>query len=585
MKTTGLIGAASKQFGVPFIGALLLTTSPALGQDVPPSIVELSAVIRDFTKDHPDFNVIPADGYAYYHGLVAYDVDEDGNPVYSGGGFKAKSLWKNAAGMPIAPHLFNTCNFLAGTGGGDPGDTGVTSFRVAVDERIRVEKGSVVDSFDSNVGPYGEANSGEAALIMANGNGDRKHYVRVKHKATIMGDVMVHPDDDPAKVVKVSRRGTVTGELGNMDTMVEMPEIEVPVMGDSVGKVRYKRGERTLSEDLHCRKLELKRGAILNIEGDVTILCDEKVKLDDGSEIRLMEDSTLTLYVGEKVDVDDGSMINMNTGNPQLVSIMMLASSGDDDDEDNDDSKISLDDESQVCAWVQGAEAYLKLDDDSEFFGSFLGRRVKVKDGSRLHVDMATASESSGGGVVIYEPEECDLGDVAGSISGSSLGDVDSAASFGEWWRDVLGVNMTTVEPLRLVRNRFGIYFFLADNYRPIDGQLLGNEGDNHNYHFTVELDATFTYDASAAQWIEFRGTDDTYVFINGRLVLDLGGYGFNKLMYMDMDRLGLTDGEPARFQLFHAQRQRGMAIFRMRTNLVLADNSAGSSVNNILED
>ena len=90
MKTT-FIGAASRHYGMAFFGAILLTTSPAVGQDAPPTIVELSAVIRDFTKDHADFNVIPADGYAYYHGLVAYDLDASGKPVYSGGGFKDKS--------------------------------------------------------------------------------------------------------------------------------------------------------------------------------------------------------------------------------------------------------------------------------------------------------------------------------------------------------------------------------------------------------------------------------------------------------------------------------------------------------------
>ena len=160
-----------------------------------------------------------------------------------------------------------------------------------------------------------------------------------------------------------------------------------------------------------------------------------------------------------------------------------------------------------------------------------------------------------------------------------------SAGTFVEWWRDVLGVNMSTLQTITMTRNRFGVYFFLADNYRPIEGDLLGNEGDVHNYHFSVEMDASFTYDAAAMQWFEVRCTDDTYLFVNGRMVLDLGGYGFNKVQYVDLDRLGLEDGEQARLQLFHAQRQRGLAIFRLRTNIVLSDNSGSPSVNAILED
>ena len=37
--------------------------------------VDLTAVIRDFTKDHPDFNVVPRDGYAYYAGNTGLDLD------------------------------------------------------------------------------------------------------------------------------------------------------------------------------------------------------------------------------------------------------------------------------------------------------------------------------------------------------------------------------------------------------------------------------------------------------------------------------------------------------------------------------
>ncbi|MHC4275164.1 MAG: fibro-slime domain-containing protein, partial [Planctomycetota bacterium] len=90
---------------------------------------------------------------------------------------------------------------------------------------------------------------------------------------------------------------------------------------------------------------------------------------------------------------------------------------------------------------------------------------------------------------------------------------------------------------------------------------------------------------AAAGQYFEVRCTDDAYLFINGRLVVDLGGYGFNKVQYVDLDRLGLEDGTPATLKLFHAQRQRGLAIFRLRTNIVLSDNSGSPSVNAILED
>ena len=137
-----------------------------------------------------------------------------------------------------------------------------------------------------------------------------------------------------------------------------------------------------------------------------------------------------------------------------------------------------------------------------------------------------------------------------------------------------------------MMRDQFGVYRFSDDDYRPINGVLLGNENKAYNYHLTVEIDADFTYAADAGQWFEIRCTDDAYLFVNGRLVIDLGGYGYNKAMYADMERLGLSDGETYRVQLFHAQRQQGLAIFRLQTNMVLISRDGVSpAITGVLED
>ncbi len=402
-----------------------------------------------------------------------------------------------------------------------------------------------------------------------------------------MGDILVHPDDNPGVAVRVSRRSSVSGEIGNMASPAEIVVAEHPVpdLPRSAGKIRHRGGDHTLTEDLHCKslklarratltvtgdltlwctELELKGGSVLNIDGNVVIRCDREFEMDDGSELRMMEGATLTLYVGRKLELDDRSMLNMNTGNPQLVSIIMM------DLGRRGKSRMELDDRSMAAAWVQGTKAALKIDDGSEFFGSFMGRKLTVSDKSRLHVDMATGAPT--GGDVVFEPQECELGDKPGTIVTAATGDVLSADTFYEWWRNVLGVNQSTVQTIRMTRNKFGVYLYFNDNYRPINGLLLGNEGQPNNYHLTVEIDADFAYTAGGGQWFEIRCTDDAYLFVNGRLVIDLGGYGYNKVMFADMGRLGLLDGETYRLQLFHAQRQRGLAIFRLQTNMVLRD-------------
>ncbi len=219
-----------------------------------------------------------------------------------------------------------------------------------------------------------------------------------------------------------------------------------------------------------------------------------------------------------------------------------------------------------------------------------MGRKVTVRKKSAIHVDVATGAgnggNNGGGTEIVYRPVECPMGDTPGVPGTFNNGDILSAGTFFEWFRDLLGVNMSTVQTLRFARNPFtGVYSFNRDDWRPLDGLLLGNEGEVHNYHFTAELDASFKYDASAGQFIQVRNTDDVYVFLNGRLVIENGGMGFNKLMYIDLDRLGFTDGDEVQFQLFHAQRQKGLGIFRVDVNFVMQDKAAASSLTGIIQD
>jgi fibro-slime domain-containing protein len=147
------------------------------------------------------------------------------------------------------------------------------------------------------------------------------------------------------------------------------------------------------------------------------------------------------------------------------------------------------------------------------------------------------------------------------NVGGSSF---TTHANFNQWYNDVPGVNQSAAYNLNLTETApgSGIYKFESSSFFPIDGQLYGNEGNPHNYHFTVELHSAFTY--HAGQTFSFTGDDDLWLFINDTLVVDLGGVHGAASGSVNLNTLGLVDGQTYSFDLFFAERHTSQSNFKM---------------------
>jgi fibro-slime domain-containing protein len=162
--------------------------------------------------------------------------------------------------------------------------------------------------------------------------------------------------------------------------------------------------------------------------------------------------------------------------------------------------------------------------------------------------------------------------DRAGETGEISCGLVTDPSTFDEWFRDVPDVNLSVMHPIALENIGDGVYDYTTNAFYPVDAMLLGNEVEAHNRRFTYTLTAPFTYEACAGQFIAFRGGDGAWLFIDGRLVVDLGGTGAPYGHYVDLDRLGLDDGATCEMRLYYANRASVLPVFSMRTNVFRGD-------------
>jgi len=127
-----------------------------------------------------------------------------------------------------------------------------------------------------------------------------------------------------------------------------------------------------------------------------------------------------------------------------------------------------------------------------------------------------------------------------------------SVGSFYQWWHDDSSANITILgRSLRLFRLGDGSYVFnsasdtvtdprincgngastsscvmqnadLSGGFFPINGLGYGNWTATKNYAFTSEVRYPFTF--RGGEVLNFTGDDDVFVYVNSKLIVDLGG-------------------------------------------------------------
>ncbi len=158
----------------------------------------------------------------------------------------------------------------------------------------------------------------------------------------------------------------------------------------------------------------------------------------------------------------------------------------------------------------------------------------------------------------------------------SPAGSILGPDTFHDWYHDTEHNQRLEVEIVDMDSSE-SRFFFDASEFFPIDGRGFGDEhsaaGDSarrHNYHFTTEIVAEFQY--RGGETFTFSGDDDVWVFVNGKLALDLGGQHERQDATIDFDALadwlGIEIGGSYTLHLFHAERHTTQSQFQFATSI-----------------
>jgi fibro-slime domain-containing protein len=152
---------------------------------------------------------------------------------------------------------------------------------------------------------------------------------------------------------------------------------------------------------------------------------------------------------------------------------------------------------------------------------------------------------------------------------------------FDWWYRDTPGINIPFDYTIVLTPIGGGISSFDNQEFFPLDGrgwndEYTADDGMLHNFSFTFELHTTFEY--VGGETFTFIGDDDVFVFVNNKLVVDLGGVHGAETKAISLDTLVTDDAAMTPVQLakgttypldiFYNERHTVSSHFRMDTSI-----------------
>jgi fibro-slime domain-containing protein len=349
------------------------------------------------------------------------------------------------------------------------------------------------------------------------------------------------------------------GPAPTFDVGGQMPPVVVPTWLEKLpnkGDLAFS-GNTLLYDNIHCDKLDL--GGTIQIDGDVRILCEGLLHMGTHTVIELLPGASLRIYLRAGSSSWNHAEVNINTGDPSRVVIYNMST-----------VDLMIHNHAEVYAQIISPDAALTLGNHGALFGTFAGKTINSDNQSDFHLDTAPKQDYCGAYLL----------DTAGTIAALGDGGIASADTFDEWYRDVLGTNLSCRYPIVLTDNGSGVYEYHDDEFYPIDSRLLGNEGDAHNNYFTYALEYRFTYKPCTGQFFSFEGTDDAWVFIGDVLAIDLGGIDAGTGQVVELDRLDLAPGQSYELSFFYANRSPHAPRFHVATNI---EPNAGTTVTPML--
>jgi type II secretory pathway pseudopilin PulG len=237
----------------------------------------------------------------------------------------------------------------------------------------------VIDSYRSSRRPYNPMQSGAEAVVSVNAIGT--NVIALWTSAVIRGDAYVGPGGNCDTGIVTWGASQITGQRASLLRPVEIPALSAPTgppfNGPSEGPLEmWGQQSQTIDSDRHLDRIGLWGNSVLSIKGHVTLLIGQGVQTGTRAELRVLPNSSATLYVGGDVGVWGDSKLNGTNARPSQLRINMIGNA----------RRFEMSSDAVVQAVLQNPQGSVAIWNRAEFFGKI--KAGWLEGGGRIHVDL-----------------------------------------------------------------------------------------------------------------------------------------------------------------------------------------------------
>ena len=234
--------------------------------------------------------------------------------------------------------------------------------------KLEIHGFSVDDSYSSDPS---EAYSG---TIQLRTNNIHKKSVKLRENVVVNGDVIVGPGGDPDKVIEMKKGASITGDAYSAKERQELLSVILPQGLENMPTQTYEYNAGVpIDGNKKYSSLIIPRDAVQEINGNCEIYVVGNVKVEDGAQLILTNNSSLTIYVGgEKFETKKKSdgLIN-ETEDPTNLLIFGLDTC----------RKVKIENQNtgDFYGAVYAPFAKVEMKTNGDLYGAFAGWDVKLK--------------------------------------------------------------------------------------------------------------------------------------------------------------------------------------------------------------